>query len=235
MPNITPLPIPPTRQDPANFNDRADEFLSALESPFVPELNALRTEVLGAQTSANAGASTATNAANTATAAATAAQNYSNAEMWNASTNYALGVVAISPTDFQPYRRIVAGTSATDPASDATNWLSVYVGFVEQTSFTGSADIPTGTTAQRDVSPQAGFFRFNTTLGKFEGYTGSSWGSVGGGASGGGADEVFIENSQVITANYTITSGKSASSTGPITIEDGVTVQIPTGSRWVIL
>jgi hypothetical protein len=109
---------------------------------------------------------------------------------------------------------------------------SVVVG---QSSDTGSADIPTGTTAQRDVSPQAGFFRFNTTLGKFEGYTGSSWGSVGGGASGGGADEVFIENSQVVTANYTITSSKSASSTGPITINSGVTVTIPSGSRWVIL
>jgi hypothetical protein len=109
---------------------------------------------------------------------------------------------------------------------------SVVVG---QSSDTGSADIPTGTTAQRDVSPQAGFFRFNTTLGKFEGYTGSSWGSVGGGASGGGADEVFIENSQTVTTNYTITAGKSASSTGPITINSGITVTIPTGSRWVIL
>jgi hypothetical protein len=109
---------------------------------------------------------------------------------------------------------------------------SVVVG---QSSDTGSADIPTGTTAQRDVSPQAGFFRFNTTLGKFEGYTGSSWGSVGGGASGGGADEVFIENSQTVTTNYTITTGKSASSAGPITINSGITVTIPSGSRWVIL
>jgi hypothetical protein len=125
MPNITPLPVPPTRQDPANFNDRADEFLSALEDPFVPELNALRAEVLAAQTSANAGASTATNAANTATAAANATLLYSNATMWNAGTNYAVGDVVISPTNFMPYRRLIAGTTATDPASDATNWLNI--------------------------------------------------------------------------------------------------------------
>jgi hypothetical protein len=45
--------------------------------------------------------------------------------MWNPSTNYALGQNAISPTNFQTYRRRVAGTSATDPASDATNWTAV--------------------------------------------------------------------------------------------------------------
>lgn len=59
---------------------------------------------------------------------------------------------------------------------------------------------------------------------------------VGGiGASGGGVDAVFYENDQEVTVNYTITSGKSASSTGPISINSGVTVTIPDGSRWVIL
>jgi hypothetical protein len=45
--------------------------------------------------------------------------------MWNPSTNYALGQNAISPTNFQTYRRRVAGVSATDPVSDATNWTAV--------------------------------------------------------------------------------------------------------------
>lgn len=59
---------------------------------------------------------------------------------------------------------------------------------------------------------------------------------VGGiGASGGGVDAVFYENDQEVTVDYTITSGKSASSTGPISIASGVTVTIPDGSRWVIL
>lgn len=59
---------------------------------------------------------------------------------------------------------------------------------------------------------------------------------VGGiGATGGGVDDVFYENSQTVTANYTMTTGKSASSTGPISINTGVTVTIPDGCRWVIL
>jgi hypothetical protein len=66
-------------------------------------------------------------------------------------------------------------------------------------------------------------------------YSYYQWGSVGGGAGGGGNDQVFIENSQTITTNYTITSAKSAMSTGPITINSGIIITVPTGSRWVVL
>jgi hypothetical protein len=46
---------------------------------------------------------------------------------------------------------------------------------------------------------------------------------------------VFYENDQNVTANYTITSGKNAMSTGPITIDSGVSVTVPSGSVWVVL
>ena len=46
-------------------------------------------------------------------------------------------------------------------------------------SGTGSIKIPVGTTAQRNGSPTAGDFRYNSTLGQFEGYT-DSWGEIGG-------------------------------------------------------
>ena len=58
---------------------------------------------------------------------------------------------------------------------------------------------------------------------------------IGGGASGGGANQVFYENDQTVTANYTITTGKNAMSTGPITVNSGVTVTVPSGSVWVVL
>jgi hypothetical protein len=103
------------------------------------------------------------------------------------------------------------------------------------TGATGSAIIPAGTTAQQDVSPQAGYFRFNTTASRFEGYDGTAWGAVGGGATGGGTNEVFIENDQNVTANYTIPSTKNAMTTGPITVDAGVTVTVSSGSRWVVL
>ena len=104
-------------------------------------------------------------------------------------------------------------------------------GFVDQTSETGAAKIPTGTTAQRDASPATGALRFNSTDTSFEGYDGSEWGSIGGGA----ADGVFYENEQNVTANYTIVSTKNAMTAGPININSGVTVTIETGARWVVL
>ena len=53
--------------------------------------------------------------------------------------------------------------------------------------------------------------------------------------TGSGADKVFFENDQNITADYTITSGKNAMSAGPLTIDSGVTVTIPSGSEWSIV
>lgn len=103
------------------------------------------------------------------------------------------------------------------------------------TAADGSAVIPVGTTATRDGSPLTGYFRFNTSNTKFEGYNGLAWGSVGGGATGGGADEVFIENSQAVTTNYTIPASRNAMTTGPITVNSGVIVTVSSGSRWVIL
>lgn len=122
------------------------------------------------------------------------------------------------------------GTGASDASGARTNLLAV--GY---TATTGSAIVPAGTTAQRDGSPAAGYFRYNSTISKFEGYNGSAWGSVGGGATGGGTDEVFIENSTTVTTNYTLTTGKNAMSVGSITINAGVTVTVPSGARWVIL
>lgn len=44
-----------------------------------------------------------------------------------------------------------------------------------QTSSTGSVIVPVGTTAQRDVPPLTGYFRYNITINSFEGYNGSNW------------------------------------------------------------
>lgn len=107
--------------------------------------------------------------------------------------------------------------------------------YVSKTSATGSAVLPTGTTAQRDGTPSSGYMRFNTTDGSAEIYDGSAWGAVGGGATGGGSDDAFYENTTTITADYTITTGKNAMSAGPITVNTGVTVTVPTGSVWHIL
>jgi len=52
---------------------------------------------------------------------------------------------------------------------------------------------------------------------------------------GGGTDAAFVENDTTITSNYTLTTGRNAMSTGPITVSGGVTVTIPSGKRWLVL
>jgi len=123
-----------------------------------------------------------------------------------------------------------AGTIGT--ASDADAVAISSAGLVSL-SATNAIKLNVGTTAQRPTAA-AGQIRYNSTLGQFEGY-GSAWGSLGGGATGGGSDTVFVENSDDVTTDYSITSGKNAMSVGPITIEAGIDVTIPSGSRWVIL
>jgi hypothetical protein len=44
---------------------------------------------------------------------------------------------------------------------------------------TGFLGLPSGTTAQRPVTPLVGMVRFNTTLGYAEIYTGSNWTKFG--------------------------------------------------------
>lgn len=112
-----------------------------------------------------------------------------------------------------------------------TDWL--VIGTISKKN--GSQIVPSGTQAQRDVSPAAGYFRFNTETTKFEGYNGTAWGSVGGGATGGGADEVFIENGQTVNVSYSLPSGKNAGTFGPISVASGVTVTIPNGSTWTVV
>jgi hypothetical protein len=49
------------------------------------------------------------------------------------------------------------------------------------------------------------------------------------------ASNGLVVNSNTVAASYSIPSGSSASSVGPVTISSGVTVTVPTSSRWVVL
>ena len=139
-----------------------------------------------------------------------------------------------------------ANTTLTDIATALSNSIAAdgqtpitgaLIGISDTVTFggTGQITLPVGTTVQRSASPSVGMIRYNSTFGQFEGYQGGVWSQVGGGATGGGGDQVFVENGVVVTTNYTLTTGKNASSVGPITINSGVTVTIPSDQRWVVL
>lgn len=144
----------------------------------------------------------------------------------------------------------ISSTWANTTLSDIQNALTQSIAADGQTPITGALvgstdtlvfggvgqiQIPNGTTAQRSSTPATGMIRYNTTFAVFEGYTAAGWGQVGGGATGAGGDQVFVENGVTVNNSYTLTTGKNAESVGPITISSGATVTIPSGQRWVIL
>ena len=95
--------------------------------------------------------------------------------------------------------------------------------------------LPRGTTSDRPTAAN-GMIRYNTTLNTFEGYKAGAWGAIGGGgATGGGTEDAFYENSNTITQSYTITTNKNALSAGPMTINSGVVVTVPDGSVWTVV
>jgi hypothetical protein len=221
------------------------------------------TQATNASNSASAAATSATNASNSASTATTQASNASTSAT-NAATSAtnAAASEAAAEAALESFNETYLGAKATDPTLDnngdpvtAGDWYfnttsdrsRVYDGaawdfvavdtttIVSKTSPTGSAGIPSGTTGERDGTPVTGFFRFNTSTSAFEGYNGAAWGSVGGGATGAGGDAVFVENDQTVTTSYTLTASKNAMSTGPISINSGVTVTIPSGARWIVL
>jgi hypothetical protein len=108
------------------------------------------------------------------------------------------------------------GTTATVGGLGTFGSITVS-GAVSFTS-TDAVLISKGTSAQKPVGV-AGYIRFNTDTSLFEGYNGTKWATVGGGgATGGGSNDVFYENSKTVSVTYTITTSKNAMSTGPITI-----------------
>ena len=103
-------------------------------------------------------------------------------------------------------------------------------------NYTGALRLPVGTTAQRPTSPNAGDIRFNSTTTEAEIFNGSIFTAVGGGAgaTGGGNDQWVFENDQTVTQNYEISANKHAHSVSP-TINNGVTITVPSNAILVIL
>jgi len=65
--------------------------------------------------------------------------------------------------------------------------------------------------------------------------TGLKWALAAAGATGGGTNQAFYENDVAVDTDYTISTSKNAMTAGPIDIESGVTVTIPSGSVWTVV
>jgi len=205
------------------------------------ETNAAASESAAATSESNA----ATSESNASTSASNAATSEANAAAsFDSFDDRYLGAKASDPTLDNDGDALITGalyfntTSGVMKAYNGSAWVQAYepsTGFVSQVDGdVGAAELPTGTEAQRPTAA-TGLMRFNTDANSFEGYNGTAWGSIGGGASGGGGDAVFYENDQTVTTDYIIAADKNAMSTGPISINSGVSVTIETGARWVVI
>ena len=100
---------------------------------------------------------------------------------------------------------------------------------------TSAAQLPAGTSTQYPATPTQGQIRYNTTNNYFEGYQSGVWVRLGQGAVGGGPDQVFYLNDQVVTTNFTVPVGKNAVTGGTITVSAAATVIVSAGSTWTVV
>ena len=129
---------------------------------------------------------------------------------------------------------VSVGAGGTDPSKYIRADIDdTYAGNVTSTG-KGAFGVPVGTTGEQPTGAE-GMVRYNTTLKRYEGYSNGSWGALGGGATGGGADRVFQLNTMICTEDFTLPNGESALSAGPIEIEDGVSIEVPDNQSWVVL
>jgi len=147
-----------------------------------------------------------------------------------------------TPTEVKVNLGLDQVTNTTDlnkPISTATQTAlglkSDVVTTVVKDSATGAAHMPAGTTAQRP-SPAIGDMRYNSDLVGFEGYGANGWGSIGSGQMYGTAPaKAIFFNANQINENIDIETDTNGGTFGPVTIGDGFTVTIASGSVWSIV
>ena len=108
--------------------------------------------------------------------------------------------------------------------NNCTDQSSVYIRGGTSASYTTGVEIEAGSSAlvawDSTISPSGDFIKVA---------------GGGGGASGTGGDQIFFENDLTVTGSYTIPTGKNAGTFGPVTINSGVTVTVPSGSVWSVV
>lgn len=138
-----------------------------------------------AEATANGIAATAASAVATANAADAKAQlaldtvEASGVNSFNTRT----GAVYPAAGDYTA-ELVTYGAGSVEDALDALRNTVGTTGVVRTSGTTGSAKLPVGTTAERDISPALGFTRINSTLSTVEWWTGTVWRALEGNVTG---------------------------------------------------
>lgn len=125
-------------------------------------------------------------------------------------------------------------------AGNVTGTVAIANGGTGQTTATAAFDALAPTTTKGDLIVNNGTDNVRLAAGSntqvltvdSSTATGVKWATPEGGNI---TTKVMWENALTISTDYTITTGNSAMSAGPITISSGSSVTIPSGSRWVIV
>ena len=220
----------------------------ALVTADIPAVNNLSGGTLGAvpyQSSANSttflsGNTTATPNFVTSTGTGSAAQ----APTLTSSTGSGNVVLATSPqistsitTDTTGTFSLVNTTATTVNFAGAATSLSI----AADNTAGGTYNFATGVTASgstKAINIGTNSASGSTTTITIGATSGTSTIAVKGKITATGSvstDTAFFENSTTITADYSIASGKNAGTFGPVTINSGITVTIPSGSVWSVV
>ena len=111
---MTPLPDPPSRQDPVTFSDKSDALLGALPA-FVTEANALQVDVLAKQVIASDAATAADGSADAAAASAVTAGEHKDAAL--AHKNAAAASAGAAAASLEALNNTWLGAFSADPAT----------------------------------------------------------------------------------------------------------------------
>ena len=195
----------------------------------------ISSNITGSSASCTGNAATATKLANARTIAGVSFDGSGNISLNNNAITNGAGYItsssnisgnATTATRLQTARTI-AGVSFNGTANISLNNNAITNGAGYVTSSVinslNASNLSSGTI------PNA---RFPSTLPAVDG---SNLTGIAAGATGGGSDQIFYENGQTVTSNYTITNGKNAMSAGPITINSGVTVTVGSGETYTIV
>ena len=184
------------------------------------------TSATASASSATSSASSATDAATSATAASSSATSATNSATSSSTyaTNSATSATAAAAS------AAAAAASATDAAASATEAAGYIPDNTGQSGKYLTTDGSTNSWAAVDALPsqsgQSG--NYLTTDGST-----ASWAALDTDANT--TTKGLYEHANTISANYSITSGNNALSSGAMIIDSGVSVTVPTGSTWTIV
>jgi len=122
-----------------------------------------------------------------------------------------------------------------------TNTGTIVSGIVTATTFSGSGEsltsIPAGQLTGTVADARISTLTASKLSGALPAISGANLTNLPPSAPVGGAstNQVFFENDIAVAVNYQITSNKNAMSAGPIAINAGIAVTVPSGSSWTIV